>query len=118
MAFLAERQQVLGRQPAPMPFVVMDESCIRRMVGGPDVVATQLDRLVELATSPFTVLQVAIRHRGEALPQPSREPPDSGRPIRPVRPSPSPPPPSRSSSTPSGFAVVSDSRPGAPASTC
>ncbi|MFI9742020.1 helix-turn-helix transcriptional regulator [Streptomyces sp. NPDC052494] len=65
VAFLAERQQVLEQQPAPMLFVVMDESCIRRLVGGPDVMATQLDRLVELAASPYTVLQVAPFAIGE-----------------------------------------------------
>ena len=65
VAFLAERQRVLEQQPPPMLFVVMDESCIRRMVGGPDVMATQLDRLAELAASPCTVLQVAPFAIGE-----------------------------------------------------
>ncbi|WP_282692598.1 helix-turn-helix transcriptional regulator [Streptomyces sp. CC208A] len=65
VTFLTERQQVLERQPPPMLFVVMDESCIRRLVGGPEVMAAQLDRLVELAAHPYTVLQVAPFAIGE-----------------------------------------------------
>ncbi|WP_344562470.1 helix-turn-helix transcriptional regulator [Streptomyces axinellae] len=62
VAFLAERQAILGR---PMMFVVMDESCIRRPVGGPKVMGRQLDRLVECAGDPRTVLQVAPYAIGE-----------------------------------------------------
>lgn len=62
---LAERQEALNRSRPPMVFVVMDESCIRRTVGGPDVMTRQLDRLVVFAAQPNTVLQVAPFAIGE-----------------------------------------------------
>ncbi|MFI0825466.1 helix-turn-helix transcriptional regulator [Streptomyces roseolus] len=65
VSVLAERQQILGRDRPPMLFVVMDESCIRQLVGGPEVMAAQLDRLVEFAGRPYTVLQVAPFAIGE-----------------------------------------------------
>ncbi|MFE0643402.1 helix-turn-helix transcriptional regulator [Streptomyces sp. NPDC058877] len=56
---LLERQTVLERTPPPMVHAVLDESCIRRPVGGPAVMAAQLDRLAEFASLPSTILQVA-----------------------------------------------------------
>ena len=43
--FLAERQAALERPRPPMMLVVMDESCVRRPIGGPKVMNAQLDRL-------------------------------------------------------------------------
>ncbi|WP_405859672.1 helix-turn-helix transcriptional regulator [Streptomyces sp. NBC_00090] len=63
--FLVERQQVLERERPPMLFVVMDESCIRQLVGGPEVMDAQLDRLVAFAARPYTVLQMAPFALGE-----------------------------------------------------
>ncbi|MFF7328919.1 Scr1 family TA system antitoxin-like transcriptional regulator [Streptomyces sp. NPDC008150] len=65
LAFLAERQQSLERPKPPMVFVVMDESCVRRPVGGAKVMAAQFDRLMEFARQPNTVLQVAPFAMGE-----------------------------------------------------
>ncbi|MFD6359812.1 Scr1 family TA system antitoxin-like transcriptional regulator [Streptomyces roseolus] len=65
VAFQMERQQILERDRPPMVFAVLDESCIRTMVGGPRVMAAQLDRLVEFAARPHTVLQVAPFAMGE-----------------------------------------------------
>ncbi|MGW8882395.1 helix-turn-helix domain-containing protein, partial [Streptomyces mirabilis] len=59
VSFLAERQAALVRPRPPMMMVVMDESCIRRRVGGGEVMAAQLDRLLEFAALPNTVLQIA-----------------------------------------------------------
>ncbi|GAU67700.1 putative DNA-binding protein [Streptomyces sp. NBRC 110611] len=59
ISFLAERQAVLVRSRPPMVFVTMDESCIRRPVGGPSVMDAQLARLIEFAEMPNTLLQVA-----------------------------------------------------------
>ncbi|MFF9571257.1 Scr1 family TA system antitoxin-like transcriptional regulator [Streptomyces sp. NPDC014685] len=59
VSFLAERQSALVRPRPPTMLVVMDESCIRRQVGGPEVMAAQLDRLLEFAEQPNTVLQIA-----------------------------------------------------------
>ncbi|MGW2546057.1 helix-turn-helix domain-containing protein [Kitasatospora sp. NPDC001574] len=65
IAFLAARQAHLWREPPPLLHVVMDESCIRRAVGGSAVMATQLDRLLEVSALPHTVLQVAPFAIGE-----------------------------------------------------
>ncbi|MFE7270020.1 helix-turn-helix domain-containing protein [Streptomyces sp. NPDC057623] len=65
LSLLAERQASLERTPAPMVYAVLDESCIRRPVGGPGVMAAQLDRIVAFAELPSTVLQVAPYDLGE-----------------------------------------------------
>ncbi|MYS05573.1 helix-turn-helix domain-containing protein [Streptomyces sp. SID6041] len=63
--FLAERQAVLARSAAPMMLIVLDESCIRRQVGGPAVMAEQLDRLLEVAEGANSVVQIAPFGMGE-----------------------------------------------------
>ncbi|MGK5626962.1 helix-turn-helix domain-containing protein [Streptomyces sp. URMC 123] len=65
VSFLAKRQAALVRPHPPMVFVTMDESCIRRTVGGAVVMDTQLARLVEFAQLPNTLLQVAPYDIGE-----------------------------------------------------
>lgn len=65
VSFLAERQAALVRPKPPMLFVTMDESCICRPVGGSVVMNAQLDRLMEFAELPNTVLQVAPYEIGE-----------------------------------------------------
>ncbi|MFJ2025049.1 Scr1 family TA system antitoxin-like transcriptional regulator [Streptomyces sp. NPDC087897] len=65
VSFLAERQAALVRPKPPMLFVTMDESCIWRPVGGAAVMNAQLDRLMEFAEMPNTVLQVAPYEIGE-----------------------------------------------------
>ncbi|MFI6641820.1 helix-turn-helix domain-containing protein [Streptomyces sp. NPDC050504] len=63
--FLARRQAALQRSRPPMVFVAMDESCIRRTVGGKAVMDAQLARLVEFAALPNTLLQVVPYDIGE-----------------------------------------------------
>lgn len=65
VSFLAERQAALVRPRPPMVFVTMDESCIRRPIGGAAVMDAQLARLVEFAGLPNTLLQVAPYEIGE-----------------------------------------------------
>ncbi|MCX4846910.1 helix-turn-helix transcriptional regulator [Streptomyces sp. NBC_00893] len=65
VSFLAERQAALVRPRPPTMLVVMDESCIRRRVGGDEVMASQLDRLLDFAELPNTVLQIAPYGMGE-----------------------------------------------------
>ncbi|KOG50916.1 DNA-binding protein [Streptomyces griseoflavus] len=65
VAFLAGRQAALQRPRPPMVFVTMDESCIRRQVGGSSVMDAQLARLVDFADLPNTLLQVAPYEMGE-----------------------------------------------------
>ncbi|MFF8805756.1 helix-turn-helix domain-containing protein [Streptomyces omiyaensis] len=68
VAYLMRRQEILEQEKPPMLFVVMDESCLLRPVGGPGVMAAQLDRLVEFAERPNTVVQVAPFSIGERRP--------------------------------------------------
>jgi len=65
LTLLAERQASLERTPPPLVYAVLDESCIRRPVGGQEVMAAQLDRLISFAELPTTVLQVAPYTLGE-----------------------------------------------------
>ncbi|MGW5822395.1 helix-turn-helix domain-containing protein [Streptomyces noursei] len=65
VAFLAERQAALERPRLPTMLVVMDESCVRRQVGGPEVMRAQLDQLVQFAELPNIVLQIAPYAIGE-----------------------------------------------------
>ncbi|WP_416970358.1 DUF5753 domain-containing protein [Streptomyces sp. 4F14] len=65
LSLLARRQALVDRTPAPMFYVVMDESSLLRPVGGSAVMATQFDRLLAFAELPSTVLQVAPYSLGE-----------------------------------------------------
>ncbi|MFD4400269.1 Scr1 family TA system antitoxin-like transcriptional regulator [Kitasatospora sp. NPDC058397] len=66
--FRLSRQQVLERTPPPLVHVVLDESCLRRFVGGRDVMVEQLLHLEQLATRPDVVIQVAPFSLGENRP--------------------------------------------------
>ncbi|WP_329591661.1 helix-turn-helix transcriptional regulator [Streptomyces sp. NBC_01005] len=68
VSFLAQRQAALTRARPPMLIVVMDESCIRRPIGGPEVMESQIQKLADFAALPNTVLQVAPFGIGERRP--------------------------------------------------
>ncbi|MGW1276204.1 helix-turn-helix domain-containing protein [Streptomyces tsukubensis] len=68
VSFLADRQSALTRSVPPMVIVVMDESCVRRRVGGRRVMEAQLDRLAEFAAQPNTMVQIAPYDIGEQRP--------------------------------------------------
>lgn len=59
VALRMERQSLLTRDDAPRLWVVMDETALRRPVGGPDVMREQFDRLLEATEMPHVTLQVA-----------------------------------------------------------
>ncbi|MGX1854166.1 DUF5753 domain-containing protein [Streptomyces sp. NBC_01456] len=59
VSFLVARQDALVRTRPPMVLVVMDESCLRHEVGGAEVMKDQLRQLVDVASRPNWVLQVA-----------------------------------------------------------
>ncbi|GGO50255.1 helix-turn-helix domain-containing protein [Streptomyces lasiicapitis] len=59
VALRMERQALLSREDAPRLWVVMDETALRRPVGGPDVMRAQIDRLLEAVELPHVTLQVA-----------------------------------------------------------
>jgi transcriptional regulator with XRE-family HTH domain len=52
------RQQLLTRPRPPRLHVLLDEAALRREVGGPEVLAEQLDRLAALAAEDHVLLQV------------------------------------------------------------
>ncbi|MFD9717744.1 helix-turn-helix domain-containing protein [Streptomyces sp. NPDC059076] len=68
ISLINERQGALIRTPPPLVFVVLDESCLRRPVGGPAVMEAQLARLIDFAALPNTVLQVAPFNMGDSRP--------------------------------------------------
>ncbi|MFJ3528187.1 DUF5753 domain-containing protein [Streptomyces sp. NPDC090132] len=65
LTLFTKRQASLERTPPPLVYVVLDESCIRRVVGGPRVMAEQIDRLFAFAELPSTVVQVVPFDLGE-----------------------------------------------------
>jgi transcriptional regulator with XRE-family HTH domain len=52
------RQAVLSREQPLQVRAVLDETCIRRLVGGLEVMRPQLARLLELAERPNVIIQV------------------------------------------------------------
>lgn len=59
------RQHLLEREPQPLVVhYVLDEAVLRRLVGGPDVMAEQLAHLVELAERDNVTIQVLPFTRG------------------------------------------------------
>ncbi|MFI1825078.1 helix-turn-helix domain-containing protein [Streptomyces sp. NPDC020412] len=66
---LIERQTALKSRPLPpMVIAILDESCIRRSIGGSEVMSDQLAHLVEFAELPNTSLQIAPFAMGERRP--------------------------------------------------
>lgn len=59
LRFLATRQRLLNRPTPPLVHAVLDEGCIRRPVGGAEVMGVQLDHLVAMAERPKVIIQVA-----------------------------------------------------------
>jgi transcriptional regulator with XRE-family HTH domain len=53
-----ERQDILFREKPPVVWAVLDESALRREIGGKEIRRAQLDRLAELAERPGINIQV------------------------------------------------------------
>ncbi|MEU2836042.1 helix-turn-helix transcriptional regulator [Streptomyces sp. NPDC007076] len=68
VSFLIERQAALVRPLPPLVIAVLDESCIRRPVGGPAVMDAQLQRLIDFSAQPNTMLQITPYSLGESRP--------------------------------------------------
>lgn len=66
--FLVTRQRLIDRQPAPHLHFVLDEGALRRTVGGPEVMARQMEHLEALAGRPNITIQVAPFSLAEELP--------------------------------------------------
>ena len=62
-----QRQRILDGPNAPQLVSILDEAALRRMMGGPRVMAEQLDHLVEMAGRPNVELRVIpFDHGGHA----------------------------------------------------
>jgi len=53
-----ERQGILLQNPPPMLWYVIHEGVLRHRIGGVDIMAEQLDQLIELAARPSIVIQI------------------------------------------------------------
>jgi transcriptional regulator with XRE-family HTH domain len=58
VALRLERQALIARPDAPLLWVVMDETVLRRPIGSPEVMRAQLDRLAEACAMPQVRLQI------------------------------------------------------------
>ncbi|GAA2423477.1 helix-turn-helix transcriptional regulator [Streptomyces macrosporus] len=58
VALRRERQRILTREEPPLLWVVMDETVLRRPIGGPEVMREQISRLIEACSMPTVRLQV------------------------------------------------------------
>ncbi|MFJ2391159.1 MULTISPECIES: helix-turn-helix transcriptional regulator [unclassified Streptomyces] len=58
VALRMQRQDLLVREGAPRIWAVMDETALRRPVGGPEVMRAQVDKLIESTKLPNVTLQV------------------------------------------------------------
>ncbi|MFJ8359553.1 helix-turn-helix domain-containing protein [Streptomyces sp. NPDC093984] len=58
VALRMQRQELLTRDDAPRIWVVMEETALRRPVGGPAVMRAQVERLLEVTRLPHVTLQV------------------------------------------------------------
>ncbi|MFB7905245.1 Scr1 family TA system antitoxin-like transcriptional regulator [Kitasatospora sp. NPDC056076] len=65
---LLRRQLVLARDPAPVITAVIDESALRRVIGGRDVMIAQLEHLETLAAQPRYLVQICPASAGENRP--------------------------------------------------
>lgn len=59
VALRMERQSLLTRRDAPRVWIVMDETALRRPVGGSDVMREQIDKLLDAVELPHVTLQIA-----------------------------------------------------------
>ncbi|WP_208036021.1 helix-turn-helix domain-containing protein [Streptomyces cyanogenus] len=58
VALRMRRQELLARPAPPRLWVVMDETVLRRQVGGPEVMRAQIDHLVEVNRLPQVTVQL------------------------------------------------------------
>ncbi|MEU9141531.1 helix-turn-helix transcriptional regulator [Streptomyces sp. NPDC048404] len=58
VALRLQRQDLLTREDAPRIWVVMDETVLRRTIGGPEVMRAQIDKLLQATKLPHVTLQV------------------------------------------------------------
>jgi Domain of unknown function (DUF5753) len=59
------RQALLSQDPPVALWAVLDEAVLRRLVGGPDVMRGQIERLIEVSELPNVTIQVLADEAGE-----------------------------------------------------
>ncbi|MEV8632366.1 helix-turn-helix transcriptional regulator [Streptosporangium sp. NPDC051023] len=64
VALRLARQERLNRPNAPTLWAVVDEAVLRRPIGGPKVLAAQIDHLLQVTELPNVRLQIMPFHRG------------------------------------------------------
>jgi transcriptional regulator with XRE-family HTH domain len=64
VALRMQRQALLTRAGAPRFWAVMDETAVRRPIGGPAVMRAQIDRLLDATKLPNVTLQLALFSSG------------------------------------------------------
>ncbi|MGH3241045.1 MAG: helix-turn-helix domain-containing protein [Spirillospora sp.] len=52
------RQEILEGEDPPQLFFILDESVVRRLIGGPRMMRTQLRRLIDFANQPHITIEV------------------------------------------------------------
>lgn len=52
------RQDLLAKPEAPAIWAILDETVLRRPVGGPEVMRAQIDRMIEMLASPRVRIQI------------------------------------------------------------
>jgi hypothetical protein len=52
------RQEIMEGEDPPLLFFILDESTVRRQIGGPQVMRNQLRRLIDLANRPHITIEV------------------------------------------------------------
>ncbi|MGI8328854.1 helix-turn-helix domain-containing protein [Actinomadura scrupuli] len=55
---VARKRAILDREDPPYIWVLLDESALARVVGGPDVISAQLQRLLLLADKPNIIVRI------------------------------------------------------------
>jgi transcriptional regulator with XRE-family HTH domain len=58
VAFRLTRQKIFESEGRPRLHVVLDESVLHRLIGGPDVMREQLDHLIDLTGRPGTTISI------------------------------------------------------------
>jgi hypothetical protein len=58
------RRRLLTREDAPTLWAVVDETALRRPMGGREVMRAQLEHLLEITTLPNVTLQIVPFHTG------------------------------------------------------
>ncbi|MFF0729222.1 DUF5753 domain-containing protein [Streptomyces sp. NPDC004134] len=64
VAFRVKRQRILDRQEPPYYWGIMDESALKRQIGGTQCMAAQIKHLVQIAVRPYATVQILPFARG------------------------------------------------------